>query len=642
MGRIITYTSLPLTLIVILGVSGCCTTPKCKCPVSPRLSVAPPLPPDSAPRRGGVVQTRSWPAPCDVGLRLVAKQAAAHLHLSELVGWYGHTRGEASMKRQLFVGRERLISRRTLAYIRECLPAVKDPQQRLAAEYLRDYLAMAYIERMTAAQDDALSAAEIGATVKLSWMKTATRYRDLPGLLSGAKQPARRAEIAAAMSRIRRTVLNPLLVRKLVRTHELAQWMGYKSYAQLGTLVRRVKLRALIRQGDGFVKTTDGLFKRLMKQVARESLKVDLGKLRRADHARLFRTSSLERSLPRKLMLPAFKYFLQGIGLGMRTAAGTTIKVDDSLFPGKKFRAACYPLEVPKDIRITVKPAGGVTSWVTLFHEGGHALHFAWTTTRQWEFQQLGSYSLTEAFAELFARAWEEPAWLKRYAKFTQEVNGRKHRGTLLARGLKIRRVPKLTTRQMAALIRSRLAYNMYLARRYGWAKLIYEAVLHGGNQRLWQSVYTGQTSDRRALYRSLFQQAYGYALTDTDADRYLTDVDPFFYAADYARAFMLADLLHEHLRAKFGPNWFENPKVGAYLKGLWASGNRYTAEQIAQKLGTTLSYQASVTRLHRLYAAAERMSGRKAPRPHPRRRSAVPCRPKPSGPGKCKIPTGP
>ncbi len=635
-----------VAVLLVLGVisaplQGCAGQPKC--PVCPRPSVhEPPPPPPPPTRRRATVKQPAWPMSCAVGMPLLARQAAAHLHLVELLAWFSHTRGERSYKRTLFVGRERLISRRTLAFIKQCISEEKDPTARLAYRYLRGYLATAYIERKTASLDDQLSAAELGATVKLPWLAARVPYRNLPVLLVKEKKPARRLAINQAMADVRRRVLNPLLIKKLVRSQELAQWMGYRSYVDLSSQVRQVKLGPLITLGARFVRDSQPLFDKLMASVAKESLGVPLSRLKRSDHGRLFAAPKVRRQLPDKLMLPTFKYFLQGIGLDTTTAAGTRILIDDSMGPKKRYRAACYPLVVPSDIRVAVKPAGGLSAWVTLFHEGGHALHFAWTKTRRWEFQQLGSLSLTEAFAELFARAWEDPAWLKRYAGFIREVRRGKHRKGL-TKGLGRVRVRPLGRRLMGYLVRSRLAYNLYLARRYGWAKLIYEVALEGGSPKLFSSVYRGQTADRRKLYRTLFQQAYGYKLNEDDADRYLSDVDPFFYSADYARAFMLADILHEHLRKKFGRDWYSNKKVGPYLKSLWADGNRYTAEQIAARLSVPLDYTASLARLKRLYQEAEVLSGRKPARPRARRVGRhpgprKPCKPR-RGAVKCKIP---
>ncbi len=618
------------------ALSGCCTAPKCPtcARTQPRVVVPPPQP--DAPRRiHARAQTRrAWPYTCERGLAMIRRQLKAFIHLSELLGWYTRTQGEKSLKKVLFVGREQLISRRTLAFIKQCLPQLTQEVDRRDAEYLRDYIAMAYIDRKTAALDDDIAAAALGATAKLPWRRTPVAYRQLPVLLSQEKRARRRVQIVAAMTKIRREVLNPLLMKKLVRAQELAQWMGYTSYVQLSVQARHVDLPALIKLGAAFMTESEPLFKQIMGQVAKENLGIPLAKVHRADHARIFRAVKVERQLPQALMIPAFKYFLRGIGLDMTTAAKTTIVVNDSMNPKKNPRAACFPLVVPSDIRISVKPVGGLTSWVTLFHEGGHAVHFAWTTTPRFAFQQLGSYSLTEAMAELFARVWEEPKWLARYTGFVKAVNRGKHRA-LLPKGVRVRRVPVLSRKLQGYVIRNRLAYNLYLARRYGWAKLLYETVLYGGPEAWVKAVYKGQISNRRDLYKTLFTRAYGYALTDADASRYLTDVDPFFYAADYARAFQLADLLHEHLRARFGKDWYTNPKVGAYLKTLWAGGDRYTANEIARKLGKRLDWQASMARLKRLYAAAEALSGRKAPKAH----HAAGCKPKANKPGKCKAP---
>lgn len=639
----------PALLAALLGSPTACCPPK-TCPVCPTSRRVVEPPPATAPRRRAEVQQWNLER-CREMIGLMARQAAAHYRLTELTTWYVRTRGERSVRETLFVGREQLFSRKVLSWIAACLPKLADPLERRAAEHLRGYLAMSYVERRTAPLDDAIAAARIGATAKLPFLKSKVRYRDLPVLLSREKNAQRRAAISAAISRVQRRVLNPLLLKRLLRTHELAQWMKYRSYVQLSTRIRRVDLAPLIRLGDGFVRRTEAQNKRLLARVVQESLGKPFKQFRRADHARVFRAARVERHLPQALMIPAFRYFLQGIGLDMRTAAGTAIVVDDAMHPRKNPRAACFTIQVPADIRITVKPVGGLISWATLFHEGGHALHFAWTTTRRFAFRQLGSNSATEAFAELFARVWEEPEWLRRYQRFVREVNRGRHR-ELLGPGKRPRGVPVLTKKLMGYLIRHRLAYNLYLARRYGWAKLIYESVLHGGQPSLFQGVYSGQVSDRRKLYKTLFSRAYGYALGAADADGYLSDVDPFFYAADYARAFILADMLHEHLRAKFGPAWFSNKSVGPYLKTLWAAGNRYTAEEIAKRIGyDSFDYAATRKRLERLLGAAHHLTTGRAlkkdapappghrSRPRRRPRRPPPCVPVPSQPGRCKIP---
>src|SRR5207245_4639752 len=119
-----------------------------------------------------------------------------------------------------------------------------------------------------------------------------------------------------------------------------------------------------------------------------------------------------------------------------------------------------------------------------------------------------------------------------------------------------------------------RAMWNLYYMRRYGHAKLIYEAVLHGGDPAAWRDVWKGETKDLQEVYRSLFEEAYGFTLTKEDALRYRTDVDDFFYAADYTRAYVMADLMQEAARERFGAAWYEKPEVGKWLRETyWAEG---------------------------------------------------------------------
>ena len=53
----------------------------------------------------------------------------------------------------------------------------------------------------------------------------------------------------------------------------------------------------------------------------------------------------------------------------------------------------------------------------------------------------------------------------------------------------------------------------------------------------------------------------------------WLADVDPFFYAARYLRAWALETHLRAALRERFGTAWFDEPAAGAFLRDLWRAG---------------------------------------------------------------------
>ncbi|MEW6202110.1 MAG: hypothetical protein AB1546_09055, partial [bacterium] len=302
-----------------------------------------------------------------------------------------------------------------------------------------------------------------------------------------------------------------------------------------------------------------------------------LEKFSRADIGYFAQVPYFTPYLPEELVTPSFRLFAEGLGLNFKTAAGTEIYVDEEKRPKKEPRAACYSIHVPRDIRITVKPSGGVSDFETFFHESGHALHFGNTTTDVWEFQELGNNAITEAYAGFFENQWGNPHWLRKFRTLVEDYNR--------FFGVE-KKIPVMTDGDIAKLVRNRAFWNIYFIRRYAGAKLLYESVLHGGDTALYKTYYKGQTGDLQEVYRVLFSDAYGFELTPSDALRFRTDVDPFFYSADYSRSFFLAAQIEEAIEKRFGENWLDNPESGKFLKELWSSGSKLQPDELAQKLG--------------------------------------------------------
>ena len=280
---------------------------------------------------------------------------------------------------------------------------------------------------------------------------------------------------------------------------------------------------------------------------------------------------------PAELAELVFHDFINNMGLDMKSVSGDEIKIDDEPRENKEARAACYSITVPDDVRMTLKPSGGIPDFETLFHESGHAMHFANTTTKVWEFQQLGNNTITETYAGFFETVWGDPEWLLYYREFVKIYNRFQPAS---------KQVPLMTDKDIAHLIRNRVFWELYFARRYNGAKLIYESILHGGDPKLWNAYYKGQTSDLHQVYKTLFSDAYGFQLTDTEALRFRTDVDAFFYAADYSRMFLLAAQIEGYMRTEYSPKWFLNPRAGTLLRELWSHGNDFQDKDLAARLG--------------------------------------------------------
>lgn len=520
-------------------------------------------------------------------------EARALVLIQQTLQWYTKTQGETSVQAETYQGHGRLFSRESVARVARALKATDLPaDERRALEFFKAYLAGEYLSQKTAAFDDEAQNAALKASVRLPWSAQPVPYKELDILSANEKDAARRSEIEKARAGVWRDVLNPILQRKEVTAQRLARELGYPSYVALSEESRRVQLRPFMVEGYRFLQATDGLFRQLMAEVSQRELGLPVSQVRRSDLSRLFKAPRLERFFPSELTVPAFKAFLSGMGIDFKTVAGTEIRVDDSKNPLKEFRAECWGIRVPSDVRINVKPNPGLDNVGTFFHEGGHAIHFANTTTPIWEFHQLGSGAFTESVGELFRYSWSDPAWLKRYRDFVQAHNVAEKRND-----------PVMGEQDMRDLVRLGIFNQLYYLRRYAYAKLVYESVLHGGSPELWKGIYDRPTRDPMLVYREVFSTAYGLPLSEEDALRFRTDVDDTFYSVDYSRAYALAHLMHEGLRAKFGPDWYGSAEAGKLLRTLLANGQKPQPEEVAAVFGIPFDLRPAEARIQRLAA---------------------------------------
>ena len=244
---------------------------------------------------------------------------------------------------------------------------------------------------------------------------------------------------------------------------------------------------------------------------------------------------------------------MAGLGLDLGPRSGVVLDVEQR--PRKSPRAFCAPVRVPEEVYLVLAPVGGRDDFSALFHEAGHAEHYANVDAElPFEFRYLGDNAITESFAFLFQGLVEDPIWLER----------------------------RLGIRDADAIAGYARAYRLVYLRRY-CAKLSYELELHGGadGSRPWRSL------------ASRYSQLLGSALQiDWPSQTFLADVDPGFYSACYLRAWALETHLRRHLRDRFGPLWFESPDAGSELRGLWREGQRLTPDELLEGLtGETLDF---------------------------------------------------
>jgi hypothetical protein len=221
------------------------------------------------------------------------------------------------------------------------------------------------------------------------------------------------------------------------------------------------------------------------------------------------------------------------------------IHLDTEERPSKSPRAFCAPVEIPSEVYLVISPHGGHDDYRALFHEGGHAQHFAHIDGDQpFAYRGLGDNSVTEGFAFLLEHLLYSPQWLAKHLVLVESDDY-----------LSMARFHKL-----------------YFLRRYA-AKLLYELELHAD----------GDTRSKGKRYADLLTAHVGVRYAPED---YLSDVDDGFYCARYIRAWMFEAQVRSALTRRCGETWFTNEEAGSLVRELWSHGQRYSADELLQQLG--------------------------------------------------------
>ena len=524
----------------------------------------------------------------------VREEARALRHVEGLVAWELGSLGQRPLAAEALEGHEGLASRIALEALSRAEGAPgRSRTDRLSLRFLRRSLASRSVLQATAGFDALTSALSQSATAKMPFLAADVAFRDLGRLVASEPDGERRAQLHLAWLQIADLQLNPVLLEREAAAQKAARAAGYVDYVALAEDIREVDLHALLADGVAYLKSTETSYLRALSRVAHDELGLERSALRASDLPRLFRAPHLAGLFPDSGQKAALRQFLKGIGLDLHTSAGTEVRIDEEAHPARRARAFTAALDGPSDVRICLPPSTGLDGYGTLFHEAGHALHFAWSEGPR-EQTELGHLGPSEAFGELFRGAFADPAWVAKS-------------------------FPALTRREVADVVRREALSEMLQLRRYAFAKIAFELRLHGRPASSIAEALAvlpdaaAANADLRELYRQLFSAATGVPLTRADAGRFLTDADDTFYAADYARAFALAAMMDESLRDRFGA-WTSRADAGPWLRReLFADGRALSVYEVAIKLGFAprLDFALAARRAERLLAEADALEAR-------------------------------
>jgi oligoendopeptidase F len=410
-----------------------------------------------------------------------------------------------------------------------------------------------YLGALTRRQEEDL--ARIEATLEATVDGEVIPFRMLRPAIANSEDRDRRERIERVRNELTEEHLSATQLSSHQETHDAVRRLGAATYRELYDGFE-FRLDDLAAQCRALLDSTEALYEDAADKVLRTAVGVGLAEAERWDVARLFRATGWDPVFPAARMLPALEATLGELGIDLRAQANIHVDVEER--PNKTPRAFCSPIEVPDKVMLVVQPIGGSSDWHALFHEAGHAEHFANTRAElAVEERRLGDSAVTEGWAMLMEHLIDDPAWLARRLDFPRPAE-------FAAEGA---------------------AHLLFFVRRY-CAKLLYELEFHAADD----------LTAMRPRYVEILGGALKIEPSPTD---YLGDIDAGFYVSSYLRSWAFEAQLRTYLREEFGNAWFARREAGSLLRELWGEGQRWPAEDFLRDItGATLELESVAERV--------------------------------------------
>lgn len=406
-----------------------------------------------------------------------------------------------------------------------------------------------YLEAQARELTDEVVRCESAARVE--WDKEYVPVNNVPRIISNEVEAARRRELAARWVDAQRAC-NDLRAARLESCHESARILGFDSYRALYTDIMETDFEQLAKVTGRFLERTESAYtSALARAVARDLPGVEFDKLQHADYFYFQRMTRLDPFFPAQDLVTTYSDAMKG--LGVRVEQQANVHIDAEARPFKNPRPACFRIHPPDDVRLLIAPVGGAYDYTMLFHEAGHAQHFAWSSRelvgRYPEFLYAPNQATSEGYAFLLNHLFQDAGWLVEHRRGVSPSQARE------------------IVRDLALLTCGNV--------RRRCASLSYEIELHGGGDL--------RSEGLAASYSDALSEATRFRRSPA---LYLTDVDDGFYSAAYLRAWGFEVALREHLRMRWGRRWWASRKAGDELIDLWNTSSRYTVEELASLIG--------------------------------------------------------
>ncbi|MGI5864936.1 MAG: hypothetical protein ACOX6T_23195 [Myxococcales bacterium] len=403
-----------------------------------------------------------------------------------------------------------------------------DPREALGLRRLKLYLESVVLARRSAEASEKV--ATILATATVGFDGYEVPFRDLEARLAAEAHAGQRRVLARRAAPVLRRLEAALLARDAEESRILRE-LGYESTGAFAVALREVEPARLAALAEEILSRTEERYREAMAARAREESKLAFADLRRADVPRLFRTGLVDSYFPKDRMRSSFESALGAMGVGLEQVG---VRLDAEPRPRKAPRALAMAVEVPGDVRLSIKPAAGLEPFAQALHEAGRAVALASVAEPSFELGYLGSSAPAQVIAELFEGLVADPGF---------------------AAGLG---VPEA---RAAGHVRARALKRLYDLRLEA-ARLLCDVAWYGAS------------ADRRDVCRQAFGRAQGFPMDESDEGRWVFERRSTYASASRLAALVAAGQLEALLIERHGERWWADPRSGALIRKLLASAS--------------------------------------------------------------------
>jgi len=464
--------------------------------------------------------------------------------------WNGDAYGEVVDRASLMAKYPYLTNNKELVdFLKSEYESEKDPVEKQRLRLLYWDISGTYMLDKMAGIYDELDNTRARALFYSRYFDEPTAYRDFSYYYNnlGKEETDKRADLFFEDTNFAINILNPLHLERIDELQKNSEELGFGSYTAYDEYATGFDNSAMAEQAYRFLDDTRDMYEKVVTDKCREILGKDPRETVPWERGIIWQTKVYDEYFPAEKMLPFAYDFFGAMGLDLKN--NPNIIIDDEDREKKEPRAACFSFSVPGDVRINLKPLGGMDDYGTLFHETGHAFHYAYTDPNlPYEFRHLGTNSLSETYAFLFGALFMSPIFLK------EEV------------GMPAEKVDEYLD----------IAFLSDLSgARYYAMNVIYEKELHGAALEDPLAFFVEQRLEYGVFPREPYQDESGYL-----------EVDEEFYSRDYMTAWYAEAQLRAKLEEKFGERWYKDPAAGAFLRELFFRGDSWSTEEMLSYIG--------------------------------------------------------